>query len=79
MSYGRTGLILREWVERGGCWLDRKKVYLRRAESYEKPEIMTSIEYTEKVFVFPSVFLAQLFVRRYEERQFERCRKMVKS
>jgi len=55
MSYGRTGLILRQWVERDGC-----TVTAYQAESYETHTIMTSITDKVRIFVFPNEWRAML-------------------
>jgi len=55
MSYGRTGLILRQWVERDGC-----TVTAYQAESYETHAIMTSVTDRVRIFVFPNEWRAML-------------------
>ena len=81
MSYliGRTGLILREWVERGRWKLNNKTVYVKRAESVEYNDYIGSTEYTHEAIKFPTVFKAHMFVRRYEAGQMDRCRQMYKE
>ena len=55
MSSGRTGLILRQWVERDGC-----TVTAYQAESYELPSVMTSVTDKVRVFVFENEWRAML-------------------
>lgn len=55
MSYGRTGLILRQWVERDGC-----TIIVYQAESYETPSVMTSVTDVVRVWVFPNEWRAML-------------------
>lgn len=66
MSYGRTGLILRQWVEREGC-----TVTAYQAESYETHSVMTSVTDKVRVFVFPNEWRAKLCEHRMNHCRYE--------
>ena len=60
MSYGRTGLIIRVWYQRG--WFNTVKVM--HVETYETTDCMTCVEYVARRIKFPSRFRANLFLAR---------------
>lgn len=66
MSYGRTGLILRQWVERDGC-----TVTAYQAESYETHSVMTSVTDKVRVFIFPNEWRAKLCEHRMNYCKYE--------
>lgn len=78
MSRGFTGLILREWVERGN-YLCRAFVYVRVSESYELSEEVISKTRLISTLKFSSVFFAHLFIKRYQAGQYFRCRLMIEK